>query len=128
MVLIIYSMDARETLVANVDRLCRERNWKHFHLAREMGVKPESLSRSLNGLLRIDTIERIAKALDVSVKSLFEDPLAIEGFVSVNGKIHRINSKAEFERAVKEAPGVTVDFTLTSTSDNSDDENNDLPF
>ena len=80
--LIISGMAARETLVANVDRLCQEKKWKRFHLARAMGVKPESLSRSLNGLPRIDTIERIAKALDVSIKSLFEDPDAIEGFVS----------------------------------------------
>ncbi len=122
-------MDARETLVANVDRLCHERKWKHFHLARKMGVKPESLSRSLNGLPRIDTIEKIAKALDVSIKSLFEDPVAIEGFVSVNGKLHRINSRAEFERAVKQAPGVVVDFTPPSKpSDDGMNENDDLPF
>ena len=85
-VLIVNIMDARDILVANVDRLCHEKGWKHFYLARRMGVKPESLSRSLNGLPRIDTIEKIAKALDVSIKSLFEDPIAIEGFVSVGGQ------------------------------------------
>ena len=114
-------MDARETLVANVDRLCHERKWKHFHLARKMGVKPESLSRSLNGLPRIDTIEKIAKALDVSIKSLFEDPVAIEGFVSVGGgKVQRFNSVKEFERLVSENQP-KVDFTLASTEDNLDD-------
>ncbi|MBQ8061109.1 MAG: helix-turn-helix transcriptional regulator [Bacteroidales bacterium] len=119
-------MDARDILVANVDRLCREKGWKHFHLARKMGVKPESLSRSLNGLPRIDTIEKIAKALDVSIKSLFEDPDAIEGFVSVRGKLHRINSRAEFERAVKESrPKMEVHWT--STSDDGDDDGG-LPF
>ena len=125
--MIIYSMDARETLVANVDRLCQEKKWKRFHLARAMGVKPESLSRSLYGLPRIDTIERIAKALDVSVKSLFEDPDAIEGFVSVRGKLHRINSRAEFERVVKESrPKMEVHWT--STSGEGKNENDDLPF
>ena len=119
-------MDARDILVANVDRLCHEKGWKHFHLARRMGVKPESLSRSLNGLPRIDTIEKIAKALDVSIKSLFEDPVAIEGFVSVNGKLHRINSRAEFERVVKESrPKMEVHWT--STSNDSDDDVG-LPF
>lgn len=118
-------MDARDILVANVDRLCHEKGWKHFHLARRMGVKPESLSRSLNGLPRIDTIEKIAKALDVSIKSLFEDPVAIEGFVSVGGrKVQRFNSVKEFERIVKE-PRPKLNFTLTSTEE---DDTGDLPF
>ena len=118
-------MDARETLVANVDRLCEIRNLKHYHLARKMGVKPESLSRSLNGLPRIDTIEKIAKALDVSIKSLFEDPDKIDGFVSVWGKVHRINSLEELKRIVEDSRP-KVDFTLTSTD--GDDAKDELPF
>lgn len=117
-------MDARDILVANVDRLCHEKGWKHFHLARRMGVKPESLSRSLNGLPRIDTIEKIAKALDVSIKSLFEDPVAIEGFVSVEGKVQRFNSREEFERIVNRHRQ-KMNFTLTSTEDDDED---DMPF
>ena len=112
-VLIVYIMDARDILVFNVDRLCQEKGWKHFHLARKMGVKPESLSRSLNGLPRIDTIEKIAKALDVSIKSLFEDPVAIEGFVSVGGKVQRFNSVKEFDCIVN-GPRPKMSFTLTS--------------
>ena len=120
-------MDARETLVANVDRLCRERNWKHFHLARAMGVKPESLSRSLNGHPRIDTIERIAKALDVSIKSLFDDPDAIEGFVSVRGKLHRIHNRMEFEKIVRDSRP-QLDDTVTSVSVNDGVKDDGLPF
>lgn len=120
-----FYMEAIDILISNIDRLCQERGWKRYHLAKKMGVKAESLSRSLSGQPRINTVEKIAKALDVSIKSLFEDPVAIEGFVSVNGKLHRINSRAEFERAVKEAPGITSDFTLTSTED---DYMGDLPF
>ena len=112
-VLIVYIMDARDILVFNVDRLCQEKGWKHFHLARKMGVKPESLSRSLHGLPRIDTIEKIAKALDVSIKSLFEDPVAIEGFVSVGGKVQRFNSVKEFDCIVN-GPRPKMSFTLTS--------------
>lgn len=120
--LIVYIMDARDILVANVDRLCHEKGWKHFHLARRMGVKPESLSRSLNGLPRIDTIEKIAKALDVSIKRLFEDPVAIEGFVSVGGKVRRFNSVKEFDCTVN-GPRPKLKFTLTST-----EEDDGLPF
>ena len=87
-----------------------------------MGVKPESLSRSLNGLPRIDTIEKIAKALDVSIKSLFEDPVAIEGFVSVGGKVQRFNSVKEFDCIVN-GPRPKLKFILTST-----EEEDGLPF
>lgn len=76
--------------------------------------------------VKIDTIEKIAKALDVSIKSLFEDPVAIEGFVSVRGKLHRINSRAEFERAVKESRP-KMEGHWTSTSDDGDDDGG-LPF
>ena len=120
--LIVYIMDARDILVANVDRLCHEKGWKHFHLARRMGVKPESLSRSLNGLPRIDTIEKIAKALDVSIKRLFEDPVAIKVFVSVGGKVQHFNSVKEFDCIVN-GPRPKLKFILTST-----EEEDGLPF
>ena len=115
-------MEARDILVANVDRLCHEKGWKHFHLARRMGVKPESLSRSLNGLPRIDTIEKIAKALDVSIKRLFEDPVAIKVFVSVGGKVQHFNSVKEFDCIVN-GPRPKLKFILTST-----EEEDGLPF
>ena len=116
-------MDAREILVANVDRLCQDKGWKRFHLARKMGIKPESLSRSLNGLPRIDTVEKIAKALNVSIKSLFEDPDKIDGFVSVRGKTYRINSLDEFVKIVNDSRP-KLDFTLTTSSD----DDGELPF
>ena len=115
-------MDAIEILTSNIDRLCKERKWKRKDLAKAMGVQAESLSRSLSGSPRLDTIEKIAKALDVSIKSLFEDPVAIEGFVSVGGKVQRFNSVKEFERIVKE-PRPKLNFTLTST-----EEEDGLPF
>ena len=85
-------------------------------------VLNESLSSSLNGLPRIDTIEKIAKALDVSIKSLFDDPVTIEGFVSVGGKVQRFNTREEFERIVDSRP------TFTMTLRSSSDENDGLPF
>ncbi len=72
--------------------------------------------------VKIDTIEKIAKALDVSVKSLFEDPVAIEGFVSVGGKVQRFNSVKEFERIVKDSRP-TLEFDVFSIIDDED-----LPF
>ena len=117
-----FNMDAIEVLVSNIDRLCNERGWKRRNLAKAMGVKAESLSRSLNGQPRLDTIEKIAKALNVSIKSLFDDPVAVEGFVSVGGEVQRFNSREEFERFVESRPKLTM--TLRSSSD----EDDDLPF
>jgi hypothetical protein len=51
------------------------------------------------GNARLDTIEKMAVALGVSVKSLFK-PMsdeAVEGFVNIRGKIYQFNSRAEFE-------------------------------
>lgn len=101
-------MNATEILTSNIDLLCQERKWKRKDLAEAMGVQAESLSRSLNGSPRLDTIEKIAKALDVSIKSLFENPDAIEGFVSVQGVVHRINSREEFDKLVGKRTGVKI--------------------
>lgn len=90
-----------------------------------MGIKPESLSRSLNGLPRIDTIEKIAKALDVPIASLFEDPDEIDGFVSVHNKCFRIRSLEQFQLIVENSRP-KLDFTLTSGDD--DDAKDELPF
>ena len=40
----------------------------------------------------------IAKALDVSIKSLFEDACRTEGFIAYKGKILRFNSRDELNK------------------------------
>lgn len=117
-----FYMEAIDILISNIDRLCQERGWKRYHLAKKMGVKAESLSRSLSGQPRINTVEKIAKALDVSIKSLFEDPDAIDGFVSVRGQVHRINSFEEFQRIVANRPKIELSF------DSEPEEDGGLPF
>jgi len=106
-------MDEKELLIRNVDRICQEKKWKRRDLAKKMGAMEESLSRSLNGNPSLRTLSKIAKALDVSIKSLFDDPDAIEGFVSVRGKVHRINSKEEFEKVVKDSRPI-LNITISS--------------
>ena len=118
-------MNATEILVSNVDRLCREQKLRRMDLAKKMGVEEASLSRSLRYSPRLDTVEKIAKALNVSIKSLFEDPDKIDGFVSVGGAVHRINSLDEFEKIVKDSRP-KLDFTISSFSGIDDDEG--LPF
>ena len=75
------AMDTKEILIKNIDMLCYERKWNRRALAKKMGIMEASLSRSLNGNPTLETLEKIAKALDVSIKSLFNDPADFEGFV-----------------------------------------------
>lgn len=109
------TMAAKELLIKNIDMLCYERKWNRRALAKKMGIMEASLSRSLNGNPTLETLEKIAKALDVSIKSLFNDPADVEGFVLLKGKPYHFNSQAEFELAFKESrPNMGVHCTTTS--------------
>jgi transcriptional regulator with XRE-family HTH domain len=69
-----------------------------------MGIMEAALSRALAGNPQLKTIEKIAKALEVSIKSLFDDPNDIEGFILLNGMPYHFNSKyelTEIERRTK---------------------------
>ena len=54
---------------------------------------------AMYGNARLDTIEKMAVALSVSVKSLFE-PMGdetVEGFIKIRGKIYQFNCRSELE-------------------------------
>ena len=84
--------------------LCDERKWNRRTLAKKMGIMEASLSRSLNGSPTLETLDIIAKALDVSIKSLFDDPANVEGFALLNGKPYHFNSLHEFNAIEKTIP------------------------
>ena len=90
-------METKEILIKNIDKLCYERKWNRRTLAKKMGIMEASLSRSLNGNPTLETLEKIAKALDVSIKSLFDDPADVEGFILLNGKPYHFNTKEELK-------------------------------
>ena len=88
-------MEIKELLINNIDYLCRERKWTRRDLAKKMGIMEASLSRSLKGNPTLGTLEKIAKALDVSIKSLFDDPDDIEGLILLHGHPYRFNNEEE---------------------------------
>lgn len=62
-----------------------------------MDVDPASLNKAMYGNTRLDTIERMATDLDVSIKSLF-DPIdndTVEGYIKIKEKIYQFNSRKE---------------------------------
>ena len=94
-------MDTKQLLINNIDRLCDERKWNRRTLAKKIGILEASLSRSLNGNPTLETLEKIAKALDVSIKSLFNDPADVEGFILLNGEPYHFNSQEELNALEK---------------------------
>lgn len=86
-----------KVLAENIKRLCKEQNKQLKKLAEEMGIDPASLNRAMYGNARLDTIDRMATALNVPIHRLFEpiDNSIIEGFIKVKGRIHQFSSKEE---------------------------------
>lgn len=60
-------------LANRVKELCADKGMQMKELASIMNVKPESLSRTLNGNPQLSSLENIAKALNVGVADLFAD-------------------------------------------------------
>lgn len=87
-------------LANNVRRLCKEQGKQMKDLASDMGIDPASLTRALNGNARLDTIQKIATALDVSIKSLFEPLDDVEGFIRIRDKVYQFNSREEIENLI----------------------------
>lgn len=85
-------------LSQNVRRICKERKISMKVLAGKMEVDPAALTRALNGNCRLDTIQKMANALGVSLKSLFEPQDDIEGFIRIRGKVYQFNSRSELDR------------------------------
>lgn len=88
-------------LADNVRRLCKEQDKQMKDLAADMGIDPASLTRALNGNARLDTIDKIANALGVSMKSLFEPLDNVEGFIRIRDRVYQFNSKEELNNLIK---------------------------
>lgn len=82
-------------LAENVKRICKAQGKQMKDLAGEMGVDPASLTRAIYGNARLDTIEKIALALGVSVSSLLEPIDAVEGYIKIGGRIYQFRSREE---------------------------------
>ncbi len=86
-----------KVLAENIKKLCKEQNKQLKDLAAEMGIDPASLNRAMYGNARLDTIEKMAKALNVSVQKLFiqQNDDIVEGFIRIKGEIYQFSSKEE---------------------------------
>ena len=86
-------------LAENIKRLCKEQGKQLKDLAASMGIDPASLNIAMYGNARLDTVEKIANALGVSIKTLIEqaDDEKVEGYIKIKGKIYQFYSIKELE-------------------------------
>ncbi len=71
-----------KSLSNRVKELCSEQGITLKQLAEKMGIKPESLSRALNGNPHLSTMENIANALGVGVADLLTGGRSHESLTS----------------------------------------------
>ena len=82
---------ADKNLARNVKELLKARKMQQKELAEKMGVAASFLSNALTGNPTIETLQKMASALDVPVSVLLRERDYITGFVEVNGKGYRID-------------------------------------
>jgi len=82
-------------LSQNVRRICKEQKIQLKELAAKMGVDPAALTRALGGNARLDTIQKMATALGVSMKSLFEPLDDVDGYIRIHGRLYQFNNREE---------------------------------
>ena len=101
-----FAKNMEKILAENVKRLCKQQGKQLKDLANEMDIDASSLTRAIYGNARLTTIEKMACALGVSVKSLFEpmDDETVEGFIKIKGKIYQFNSIVELDNLLNCKP------------------------
>lgn len=98
-----------KTLSTRVKELCSERDMTLKELAEKMGIKPESLSRALNGNPHLSTLENIANALGVGVAELLtggrsHEPLTSDftAMVVRNGETYLFHSESDLKNWINQ--------------------------
>lgn len=84
-----------------VKDICKAKGISITELAGQMGIKQESLSRAINGNPTIETLEKIAAALEVEVGDLFAKKSGFTAFIDYRGTLYRCDSIDELEGLIK---------------------------
>ncbi|WP_303224067.1 helix-turn-helix domain-containing protein [Butyricimonas faecihominis] len=87
-----------------VAELCKEKGITQQTLAKKLGIQYQSLYAALNGNPKMDTLEKIAEALGVSVVELFSpvEKTDILGIIRVKGVYHEVKSIEEIKKLVED--------------------------
>ncbi len=86
-----------------VKELLAERGLTQKELAKKMGVAEISLSRSLRNNPSMETLKKIAEALEVKLSDLFEKKESdIIGFLRVHGYLKQVASLEDLKQLVED--------------------------
>ena len=81
-----------------IKELCKEHNITMKQLALNIGVMPENFPKIINGNPTVETLQKIADALNVHITELFQQPTKntgipdVHGFLKVDNDLHEIKS------------------------------------
>lgn len=81
--------------------LCKEAGINQTELAEKIGLSRVGLSKAINGNPTVDTLERIANALEVDIAELFVKNMPdskINGYVKVKGTLYEVHSFEDLEK------------------------------
>ena len=78
--------------------ICKQVGITQKELAERMGLSAVGLSKAINGNPTKDTLEKIASALNVKITELFEEPTNINGYIELDGTIHKVTSKEDIKK------------------------------
>ena len=86
-----------------IKELCKRLGVSSRELANRLGVSPPTVSQYISGNPTAETLEAIAKALGVSISTLFQEDSSVSGFVKIGGTIHELRSVGDLEEATGKA-------------------------
>lgn len=83
-----------------VKEIIKQKGYTMEDVAKKMEIKRESLSRAINGNPTLDTLKKIADALDVSVAELFASQTSgdFTALIDNKGELRRFDSAEELKR------------------------------
>lgn len=86
-----------------IKELCKEKHITMAEIAAKIGIKPITLSQSLNGNPTLSRLQEVASALGVDISELFEQPVKskVFGCLYLNGEPVIIESKEDVEKLLK---------------------------
>ena len=78
--------------------ICKQVGITQKELAERIGLSAVGLSKAINGNPTKDSLEKIASALNVKITELFEEPTNINGYIELDGTIHKVTSKEDIKK------------------------------
>lgn len=84
----------------NVKKVIKEKGLSVQEVADRMNISRVGLSQHINGNPSVEVLERIAEALNVSIKELFTDD-GVSGFIKIHGQVHEINSIKDLKHIIE---------------------------